>query len=192
MGLVIGLHGSKGSGKDQFFTVLRKNFPQLDVQKIAYADPIKTEVMNIFDLQSEDQYDLFKRTQLQFCLHSGQNTPDCVFGRQVVREIGMLMRRYNSEQFIQYVNQHITASPNALWCVTDLRFDNELQSLQMLDNSIIVKVKRPGYNFDGHVTETELPDSECSSIINNDGTLEQYEEKILDTMRSIFNTMRIN
>lgn len=192
MGLVIGLHGSKGSGKDQFFTVLRKNFPQLDVQKIAYADPIKTEVMNIFDLQSEDQYDLFKRTQLQFCLHSGQNTPDCVFGRHVVREIGMLMRRYNSEQFIQYVNQRILASPNTLWCVTDLRFDNELQSLQMLDNSIIVKVKRPGYNFDGHVTETELPDSECSSIINNDGTLEQYEEKILDTMRSIFNTLRLN
>jgi hypothetical protein len=62
----------------------------------------------------------------------------------------------------------------------------------MLDNSIIVKVKRPGYNFDGHVTETELPDSECSSIINNDGTLEQYEEKILDTMRSIFNTLRLN
>jgi uridine kinase len=192
MGLVIGLHGSKGSGKDQFFTVLRKNFPQLDVQKIAYADPIKTEVMNIFGLQSEDQYDLFKRTQLQFCLHSGQNTPDCVSGRQVVREIGMLMRRYNSDQFIQYVNHCITASPNALWCVTDLRFDNELQSLQMLDNSIIVKVKRPGYNFDGHVTETELPDSECSSIINNDGTLEQYEEKILDTMRSIFNTLRLN
>ena len=192
MGLVIGLHGSKGSGKDQFFTVLRKNFPQLDIQKIAYADPIKTEVMRIFGLQNEEQYDLFKWTQVQFCLQSGQNTPDCVSGRQVVREIGMLMRRYNSDQFIQYVNQRIAASPNTLWCVTDLRFDNELQSLQLLDNSIIVKIKRPGYNFDGHETETELPNSECSSIINNDGTLEQYEEKILDAMRSIFNTLRLN
>lgn len=192
MGLVIGLHGSKGSGKDQFFTVLRKNFPQLDIQKIAYADPIKTEVMRIFGLQNEEQYDLFKRTQVQFCLQSGQNTPDCVSGRQVVREIGMLMRKYNREQFIQYVNQRIAASPNTLWCVTDLRFDNELQSLRTLDKSIIIKVKRPGYDFDGHETETELPDYECTSIIYNDDTLEHYENKILDTMRSIFNTLRIN
>jgi hypothetical protein len=192
MGLVVGLHGAKGSGKDQFFAVLRKSFPQLDIKKIAYADPIKLEVMRIFGLQNEDLYDLFKRTQVQFCLPSGQNTPNSVSGRQVVREIGMLMRRYNNDQFIQYVNQRILASPSTLWCVTDLRFDNELQSLRTLNNSIIVKVKRPGYKFDGHVTEIEIPDSECTSIIYNDDTLVHYENKILGMMRSIFNTLRLN
>lgn len=184
MGLVIGLHGAKGSGKDQFYKAAKKAFPDLDIRKIAYADPIKNEVNRIFDLHSEEQYDLFKRTDVGFTL-AGYLSHN-VEGRQVVREIGMLMRRYDDQQFVRYVEEEIKKAPDAIWCITDLRFDNELKSIQHNLNGIVVKIKRGGYQFDGHATETELPDSVCTSIIENVNlTLNEYNDLVVREMNNI-------
>ena len=179
MGLVIGLHGAKGSGKDQFYKAVKDAFPSLDVRKIAYADPIKEEVCRIFDLQNEEEYDNFKRTHLSFAFPSEvirSMSLREVSGRQVVREIGMMMRRYNEQQFVEYVERKISNAPEAIWCITDLRFVNELGSIRKL-NGLVVKIKRSGVQYDGHVTETEFPDILCDSIINNiDLTLDEYNK----------------
>lgn len=187
MSLVIGLHGAKGSGKDHFFKIVKRAFPLHDVRKIAYADPIKNEVSRIFDLANEKQYDLFKRSDVTYQLpgHFIQR----VHGRQVVREIGMLMRGYDEGQFTRYVEKQITSTPGAIWCITDLRFDNELKSIQNNLGGIIVKIKRNGFQYDGHVTETELSDDVCDSIILNDGTLKEYEEKVVATMYAILDSL---
>jgi hypothetical protein len=187
MSIVIGLHGAKGSGKDHFYKIVKKAFPLHDVRKIAYADPIKNEVAHIFNLEGEDQYDLFKRNDVTFLLPG--YTPKRVQGRQVVREIGMLMRRYDEDQFTNFVEEQITSSPGAIWCITDLRFDNELESIQTKLGGIVIKIKRSGFQYDGHVTETELPDDVCDSIIYNDGTLKQYEEKVIATMYAILDSL---
>lgn len=187
MSLVIGLHGAKGSGKDHFYKIVKRAFPLHDVRKIAYADPIKHEVAHIFNLQDEDQYDLFKRNDVTFQLPGC--APKRVHGRQVVREIGMMMRRYDENQFTQYVEDQIASAPGAIWCITDLRFDNELKSIQTNLGGIIVKIKRSGFQYDGHVTETELPDDVCDTTIYNDGTLKQYEEKVVATMYAILDSL---
>lgn len=184
MGLVIGLCGSKGSGKDQFFNTVYKNFPFLDVRKIAYADPIKHEVIRIFDLLNEDQYDLFKRTSVQYTLPGYLS--NSVSGRSVVREIGMMMRRYDENQFTKYVEDTIKAAPaNVCWCITDLRFQNELDSIKNVLGGTIVKVKRDGFSYDGHVTEIEFSDDICDHIIQNTSTLKEYENEIVMKMRSL-------
>jgi hypothetical protein len=190
MGIVIGLHGAKGSGKDQFYKAVKANFPLLDVRKIAYADPIKTEVCRIFGLQNEHEYDEFKRTELTFSLNKGYTWCQ-VAGRQAVREIGMMMRGYNEQQFVRYVEDEINKAPNAIWCITDLRFRNELDSVRNLEG-IVIKIKRGGVSYDGHVTELEFSDSECTSVIENiDLTLEQYESTVVDEMKRILQTMSI-
>lgn len=129
MTLVIGLHGAKGSGKDQFYKAVKAAFPQLDVRKIAYADPIKNEVLNIFGLETEEQYDEFKRTDLTFTVDKGYTWRQTA-GRRAVREIGMLMRRYDEQQFVRYVEDQIKAAPQAVWLITDVRFDNSPTGLK--------------------------------------------------------------
>lgn len=187
MSVVIGLHGAKGSGKDHFYKIVKRAFPLHDVRKIAYADPIKNEVARIFNLEDEDQYDLFKRNDVVY--HLPGCAPKHVHGRQVVREIGMMMRNYDEDQFTRYVEDQIASAPAAIWCITDLRFDNELKSIQNNLGGIIVKIKRDGFQYDGHVTETELPNDVCDSIIMNDGTLKQYEEKVVATMYAILDSL---
>lgn len=190
MGLVIGLHGAKGSGKDQFYKAVKAAFPHLDVRKIAYADPIKHEVSRIFGLQSEEQYDLFKRSPIEYTLpgHLKVTVP----GRQVVRELGMMMRRYDEQQFVRYVESEIYKAPQAIWCITDLRFDNELRSIRNVLHGMVIKIKRGGVEYDGHATETEFPDEMCSSVIHNVGlSLEQYEQLAVQHMSSIMQTIAL-
>lgn len=171
MGLVIGLNGAKGAGKDQFFRAIKIAFPHMDIRKIAYADPIKHEVMRIFSLESEDEYDQFKRSHMQMALKREPGDVIWVNGRQTVREIGMLMRKYDEQQFVRYVEDTINANPAAIWCITDLRFQNELESIKNNLNGIVIKIKRDGFAYDGHITEVEFPDEVCSSVITNGGTL---------------------
>jgi hypothetical protein len=184
MGLVIGLHGAKGSGKDQFYKAVKAAFPLRVIRKIAYADPIKNEVSDIFKLNSEEDYDNFKRTFLEFKLGGG--FVHQVEGRHVVREIGMLMRRYDEHQFVRHVEEGIRKEPDTIWCVTDLRFANELNSIKHL-NGIVIKIKRSGFDFDGHVTEKEFPDNVCDHIIYNtrELTIEEYDELAINTMNNI-------
>lgn len=172
--MIIALHGAKGSGKDEFFKIASERNPNL--KKIAFADPIKHHICNIFGLDSELAYDQFKRAELRSNLGDKYFQVD---GRRVVREIGMLMRSYNEDQFTEYVEDAVYSDPNATWIITDCRFPNEVDMVRKL-GGCIVKIKRPGIDYDGHVTESELPDNEVHFVIDNDGSLEDYKNKIIN------------
>lgn len=184
MGIVIGLHGAKGSGKDQFFKAVHDAHPGLDVRKIAYADPIKHEVCRIFNLATEEQYDAFKRSEVSYTLPG--HLSYAVSGRQVVREIGMLMRKYDEGQFVRYVEEQISIAPDAIWCITDLRFHNEIESILTNLDGILIKIRRTGVGYDGHVTETEFPDECFDVVVDNNGiTLDQYNQRVVAVFNSI-------
>lgn len=183
MTVIIGLHGAKGSGKDQFYKAVSEAFPELPIKKIAYADPIKNEVCRIFDLQNEQQYDLFKRTTVSYQLPGFAK--HSVEGRDVVREIGMKMRWYDENQFVRYVEETIAQEPNTIWCITDLRFSNEFNSVRDLEG-YVVKIKRGGIQYDGHATEIEFHDDSCDFHIHNvDLTLEEYNQLAVQTFSDI-------
>lgn len=175
MTTVIGLHGAKGSGKDYFYQVVKQHYPNRDIRKIAFADPIKHKVMFLFGLQSEDEYDKFKRTTVTYRVGDREVIQD---GRHIVREIGMMMRDYDPDQFTRYVASTILASPHTIWCITDLRFSNELTMIDELGGSV-VKIKRKGVDYDGHITETEFHDEACDVIIKNDSNeIGAYEQSV--------------
>jgi hypothetical protein len=101
-----------------------------------------------------------------------------VSGRHVVREIGMLMRYYNSNQFIDYVEDRVNFLTQVNYIVTDLRFDNELEFLKR-KNAFIVKVVREQYTpTDLHITERGFDDSQCDVVIYNNGSIEELTEKV--------------
>ena len=93
MSYVIAFTGPKGSGKDTAASIANKLIPNSEV--IAFADPIKEVIMSLFDLATVEQYDMFKRTQLNYTLpgYLSHGVP----GRNVVREIGMLMRSCSNQ-----------------------------------------------------------------------------------------------
>ena len=182
--LVIALTGPKGSGKDTVADIIYRRYTQewYTVNRTAFADPIKQVVQQIFNLSpyGTSEYDLFKRTDLQYNLPG--YTPSSVPGRHVVREIGMLMRKYDEKQFNNYVYKKITSGvfdTNRIEIVTDLRFDNEYTMLKQDLGAKIVKIKRPDYHYDGHITERGFDDELVDYVINNTGSLVELQSEVI-------------
>jgi len=173
MHLVIALAGPKGSGKDTVGRLIEESYPLHRVQTIAFADPIKKMVEHIFKLDgtNKDAYDKFKRSQL---IYDGGRMID---GRHVVREIGMLMRSYDEQQFNRYVENTIGNSSDHIAVITDLRFDNEYIMLKKLGAKII-KIERPDHQYDGHITERGFDDHLVDFVLRNDGNLQTLRTRV--------------
>lgn len=175
---IIALTGPKGSGKDTVASLIARQYH--NVNTIAFADPIKNVVKDLFGFETTREYDDFKRTTINFSLPK-QITRDMqsyqAEGRHVVREIGMLMRKYDEKQFTDYVVREIRYKPDDIWVVTDLRFDNEYMVLKSLGAKII-SIKRPNYEYDGHITERGFNDSLVDYTIMNDGDLNYLNTRL--------------
>jgi len=181
---IIALCGAKGSGKDTVAELI-KDISLEPVHNIAFADPIKHEIQRIFNLDpnSNAQYDLFKRTDISFQLPGYLSHQ--VEGRQIVREIGMLMRSYDESQFVNYVIDQIQARPSFVWVVTDVRFPNELHAM-IQHGAKVINVVRPGYEYDGHVTERGFTGSKFDYTIDNGGSVEDLRAKLLPIVKEIY------
>jgi pantothenate kinase-related protein Tda10 len=170
---IIALTGPKGSGKDTVASIIADLYKdRYQVKTIAFADPIKSAIEHIFQLPTGSNrlsYDKFKRSMLVYDL-PGISTQS-VSARHVVREIGMMMRQYDDTQFNRYVeSQFAGVGDDGLIVVTDLRFDNEYMMLKKW-GAKFVKIIRPDYSYDGHITERGFDDYLIHKKIMNDGDL---------------------
>jgi hypothetical protein len=184
---VIALTGPKGSGKDTAADFICKYYT--NVEKAAFADPIKHIVQHIFKLDSHSsrEYDRLKRSNMSFEDPSTQTTWRGINGRHVVREIGMLMRSYDEQQFNYYIQKAIieaAARRSSIFVVTDLRFDNEYIMLRR-HGAKIVKIARPDYQYDGHITERGFDDHLIDYVIDNNGSLGAFEVNVMDVIDKI-------
>lgn len=181
---IVALTGPKGSGKDTIADIICKRFQR--VTRVAFADPIKQVVQHIFllDKQNNDQYDRIKRSRIELCGGNLETTWKSVSGRHVVREIGMLMRSYDTNQFTKYVHDEIVKAQNNsdIFVVTDMRFDNEYIMLKE-HGAKIVKITRPDYHYDGHITERGFNDYLVDVVIDNNGSLEALEEQVVSIFK---------
>ena len=186
---IIALTGAKGSGKDTVAGIIKAKYD--NVATVAFADPIKNVIQHIFqlDTQSNDEYDRLKRSDLSALSPDGDTEVPWVTwkhipGRHVVREIGMLMRSYNEKQFTEYVEDQFKQHPDKMWVITDLRFDNEYTMLKKW-NAKIIKINRPYYEYDGHITERGFDDHLVHKIILNDGSMEFLNTRVSVVMESL-------
>ena len=179
---IIALTGPKGSGKDTVAQMIARQYES--VITIAFADPIKEVIQDLFDLDKSTigHYDDFKRTTLRYNLPGYSELG--VSARHVVREIGMLMRSYDDKQFTDYVCDAIRSQPDKIWIVTDLRFDNEYMVLKGLGAKII-NIMRPTYEYDGHITERGFNESLVDFQLMNDGNLEYLKTRVTTVMNNI-------
>lgn len=185
---LIALTGPKGSGKDTVAGIIKTMYgDRYDVESIAFADPIKKVVQHIFELDptSVDEYDKFKRLDVEYNM-PGEGRK-YVPGRHVVREIGMLMRDYDMNQFTSYVDAKFHESrfdDRKMFIVTDLRFDNEYMMLKSW-NASIIKIIRPQYQYDGHITERGFDDHLVNKVLMNDGSMDYLTTRVQTVMDSL-------
>lgn len=175
--LIIGFIGPKGSGKDYAYSILFKHFNNVD--RVAFADPIKNTICKLFSLQPE-QLELIKRCpQIDFINHETNNCYGGCTGRDFVRNIGMLMRDYDDQQFNRYVEDKIKDNPNVNWVVTDVRFPNEVELIKRL-GGVLIEINREGYTYDQHVTESgKLPHD---YLVDNDENFEDNLVKLINQL----------
>lgn len=184
---VIALTGPKGSGKDTVANIICAKYAH--VEKAAFADPIKKAVQHIFQLDghSSYEYDRLKRSKISYDDPATQTTWRGIDARHVVREIGMLMRSYDEQQFNRYIQTFIIEAAerrSSIFVVTDLRFDNEYIMLRR-HGAKIVKITRPDYKYDGHITERGFDDPLIDYVIDNDYSLIALEEKVTEVVDKI-------
>jgi len=184
---ILAFTGPKGSGKDTVASLVERfaNTSYQHVERVAFADPIKYHIQQLFGLGTTDDYDQFKRSSLSFRISGKERT---VSARHVVREIGMKMRGYDNRQFTDYVYE-VLRNPraqvvNSVFLITDLRFDNEYMMLKGLGAKMI-KIVRPDHQYDGHITERGFDDHLVDYILHNDGQLADLEKQVYTMIREL-------
>jgi len=175
---IIAFTGTKGSGKDTAAILLCKHYNNF--KQVAFADPIKKFVMSLFDLPTVIDYDVFKRSTIHY------NYTRVMSGRHIVREIGMLMRNYDVDQFTRYVSKQFDNNRETNFAVTDLRFLNEIEMLKKY-NATVVEIVNPRTprGDDGHITEQGIDPRFIDHKIYNDSTIEVFEQRLIELYKQI-------
>lgn len=187
--MIIGFSGPKGCGKDLAYQIIKQNRPNVKIEKIAFADPIKQFLSFLLNIDL-DTYDKLKRVNNLSLVDSDTNeTLTTIPGRQLVREIGMKMRDYDEEQFNRYVFEQVINNPEVVYICTDVRFTNEVELIKNQCYGDIVLIERQGYNYDNHVTETKIEYYDYK-IVNDD--LQSYTESVLTTFDKIVDSKSTN
>ena len=164
--LIIGITGTKGAGKDALASsLIRMGWKHhVDVRRVAFADKLK-----------EVCADLFGLTYLQ--LHGDMASKEAVdarwgmSAREILQKMGTEVgRSVHPDVWIRYVMRQIEKAPDAIWVISDVRFENEAAAVRDA-GGIIVRIERPSQGsaeFAGHASEVEGSRIAANHTIMND------------------------
>jgi hypothetical protein len=167
---VIMLSGKPSSGKDTVGGILTRLLP--GSVRFAFADRLKLACNALFDISDEIDWSAeLKEQPTEF----GGKTP-----RQLIGELSEFVReRYGQTHFIHLVAEDVARVESSI--ITDARRRLEIGEFKnMFDSVVLVRIERPSLcSTYTSVWETELDEfGEWDTVINNDGTLEQLEDKV--------------
>jgi hypothetical protein len=207
---LIGINGFKTSGKDSTFLSVAQAQPQLNVQRVGFADKLKIIAAQAigFDMSDENLISCMDecKESWRFAIHQDGNDKrygsDVTFtGRQYLQWFGGQARVVFGDTF--WIDQVLPTpavdkfdglaeqdnilalrerySGVDILCVTDVRYENEAQRIKDLGGEIWV-VKRPGVESDGHGSETPLPDELIDNYISNSHGLGWLQSEVEEVL----------
>lgn len=173
--MIIGISGKKQSGKDTFLELANQirseeGRPLFKCKK--FADKVK-EICAL--VTCRPLYMFYDAKYYNDILPEYGNMTI----RQLQQKVGTDLFRQNlhPDTWINALNIE-TFKEDEDYIITDVRFKNEAKRIKSL-GGILVRVNRSNSNTDKHPSETGLDDyEEFDYIIQNDGTLDEYKEKI--------------
>jgi len=191
--MLVGINGFKGAGKDTVGKILIKNH---DFKRLAFADLLKLSVAGLFDIPVK-WIDDYKDDPHCYVAIGWKGEPEQKFEGQpskmwtpmVEMTLREFLKRFGTEAHRDvfgddfWVEQLFRERQGDEWhrgdryCVTDARFENELEFIQNL-NGFNVRVERPGLIADEHRSEQLPAPGLIFDTIDNSGDLENLEKEV--------------
>lgn len=158
--MIIAVLGKAQAGKDTFAQIVKEQL-SWDIQRLAFADPIKRIAREIGWNERKDEK-----------------------GRQLLMDIGEGGRAHNPNIWVNIVRDKILKIPRSVpIVVTDVRRYNELEMLKKFGAVTVRIVRQDTKNSltteqQQHVSETELDDYLVDYTIINDGNIDNYAKQV--------------
>jgi hypothetical protein len=161
------LSGKARSGKDTAAEVILKKYQG---KTFAFADDIKKIAYN------------------HFGWHGGKDE----LGRKLLQDIGTTGRNYKRGIWANRMVDKIQywawqSSDNQLAVVTDTRYPNEIQRIKHEFSDVVtIRITRDSVEKLKHPSETALDQwTDWDYVVENNGTKEEFQRKILEIMEEI-------
>ena len=176
--MIIGLVGKKGSGKDTMADFLVENY---HFKQYAYAEPLKKLCQDLFCL-----------TDAQVNCHALKETIDERWNkspRQILQQVGtdLFRKHYDENIWVKILKEKLKMeSKDQNIVVSDIRHQNELDTVTEFKNFVIFRIVRPGHDAsDPHSTENNTLTYENMITIDNNGSIQEFHEKIKKELKHI-------
>jgi thymidylate kinase len=196
VGLIIGLTGKSGVGKDTFAGYLAQALQNLHlkVHEFAFADALKVLCGVIEatgrDLELEDVIDYYytqegKAEKLEYPFNCTR--------RELLITLGQAIRSVAPDYWIAGMMENL-ATTDYKGChvllITDVRMPNEAAAIRER-NGLIIRMLRDQHNEIDSVAETALDKTEVDVTVDNNGTIEQLAQAAQDLVPTIMRKLKL-
>jgi len=190
---LIGLSGYARSGKDEAAKVLVEEF---GFKRIAFADklrdflyalnPLVVDNPDVHEVTDSDGnvikkfYDTVRVRDIidEFGWDGYKETSFVTEIRGLLQRLGTEAGRQTLWDSIWIDAAFAGLDPNGKYVITDARFPNEAEAIRER-GGLLWRIKRLGVGpANSHASETSLDDYDFDTVIHNDGTLEEFHDKI--------------
>lgn len=178
-GVLIGLCGYAGSGKDTAAAVLLK---ECNFQRVAFADPIRQAVMALDPLiPNPDDERGYSRLSELMNEREWAEVKEFAEVRRLMQVFGTEVGRnlIDSELWVKLAEGKIRSTLSVgNTVVTDVRFPNEARLIKKF-GGVLVRLSRPGFGpINEHVSDRASESWSYDHHLTNDGTVESLHEKM--------------
>lgn len=180
--VIVGFTGRAGAGKDTAADVIMAT-AYGNWKRYSFAGPLKDASSILFNFTHEQLYDPKEKEVID---DRWGKSP-----RQILQWLGTdVLRAHITEDFFtEHMKQRIEKTEKSI-VITDIRFDNEAELVKSM-GGIVIKIERSeaegsGTKHSEHATEKGISEQLIDFTVNNDGTIEEFYNKVLDIQSNNF------
>jgi hypothetical protein len=178
--MIIGISAKKQHGKDTVANIIQE-LSNNKFRIVKFADKLKDFVCELINCKREDlENEEFKNKPLgsEWDFLDDNYDIQQMTPRLLLQKIGTDALRNNVHKNIWINATFSEYFERCNWLITDLRFPNELYSINIKEG-ITIRVNRPSIiSNDNHDSEISLDNAKFDYIIENDSDLESLKEKV--------------
>lgn len=181
---ILGIAGPKRAGKDTAAKLLIKAIADMEMDVLvgvtSFADPMYDMLSAFLDpdtvarLRNSDEKDTLVIEPFGCTLRHLAQTLGTEWGRNLIHPNAWVMAM--QRRISMAVGRADPGTPKVI-LIPDVRFPNEAEFVR--DNGFLLHIQRDTGHSDSHSSETPLEVEDTDTVLQNTGSLEQFEQKVL-------------
>jgi hypothetical protein len=181
MSLIFAFAGRRQVGKDSCYKIICDLLPGKKIRRIALADPVKYFCQDYFRVPekrlwgSNFEKEKWIGKAIDFfdshvCKEFDLDPDEPIGSRQLLQFVGteIFRKKIKNNFWIDLCIKRIQKSQADIICITDVRFENELEAIKNIGGKTIKLYRRTGLKEMEHDSESQIdtvPDTEFDYII---------------------------